>query len=113
MDIAPINTGFLPDEIKQIYKEIGLRATSSKLIFGDTVRRPWDLYFDRGYIMDRVLNVNEYTRDVIEKCVWYQRQIVYRIVSLMITVFQMCITGGSTHSSRRHGTCSEIDGNLQ
>lgn len=67
MDIAPINTGFMPNDIKKIYKEIGLRATGSKLIFGDTVRRPWDLYFDRNYIIDRVLNVNEYTKDVIER----------------------------------------------
>lgn len=69
MDTAPINTDIMTDEIKKIYKDMGVRTNGAKLIFGDTVRRPWALFFDRNYIMERALNVNEYTQHAIEKCV--------------------------------------------
>lgn len=67
MDTAPVNTDVMTEGIKKIYKEIGIQTKGNKLIFGDTVRRPWDLFFDRHFILERVFNVNEYTFDIIEK----------------------------------------------
>lgn len=66
IDLAPINTDIMTEDIKQIYKKLGVDFKAT-LIFGDTVRRPWSLHFDRNYLMERALNLNEYTVGVIRK----------------------------------------------
>lgn len=66
--MAPINTDIMSDDIKHIYKKLGVDLKGT-LIFGDTVRRPWSLHFDRNYLMDRALNLNEYTIAIIKKSV--------------------------------------------
>lgn len=66
IDMAIINTDVLTDDIKQIYKQLGVDFKAT-LIFGDTVRRPWSLHFDRDYLMERALNLNEFTVAVIRK----------------------------------------------
>lgn len=69
MDMTPVNTDVVPEDIKKIYKEIGFQSNKAKLIFGDTIRRPWDLFFNRNYILERAYNINDYTKDIIEKYV--------------------------------------------
>lgn len=64
--MAPINTDIMTEDIKQIYKKLDIDLKGT-LIFGDTVRRPWSLHFDRDYLMERALNLNEYTVAVIRK----------------------------------------------
>lgn len=64
--MAPINTDIMTDDIKQIYKQLGVNYRGT-LIFGDTVRRPWSLYFDRDFLMERATNINQYTVDVVKK----------------------------------------------
>lgn len=66
VDMAPINTDIMTDDIKQIYKQLGVNYNGT-LIFGDTVRRPWSLQFDREFLMERAMNINQYTVDVVIK----------------------------------------------
>lgn len=66
IDMAPINTDIMTNDIKQIYKTLGVDLKGT-LIFGDTVRRPWSLHFDRDYLMERAFNLNEYTIAIIRK----------------------------------------------
>lgn len=64
--MAPINTDIMTDEIKQIYKQLGVNHRGT-LIFGDTVRRPWSLHFDREFLIERATNINQYTVDIVKK----------------------------------------------
>lgn len=66
IDMAPINTDIMTDDIKQIYKQLGVNYNGT-LIFGDTARRPWSLHFDREFLMDRAMNINQFTVDVVKK----------------------------------------------
>lgn len=66
--MAPINTDIMTDDIKKIYKELGVNYRGT-LIFGDTVRRPWSLQFDSDFLIERSTNINEYTIDIIKKYV--------------------------------------------
>lgn len=66
MDTAPINTDIMTNDIKRIYKNLGIDYKGT-LIFGDTVRRPWSLNFDRNFLIDRVENINQYTIDIVKK----------------------------------------------
>lgn len=66
IDMAPINTDTMTDDIKQIYKQLGVNYVGT-LIFGDTVRRPWSLNFDQYFLIERALNVNQYTHSIINK----------------------------------------------
>ncbi|XP_031640748.1 uncharacterized protein LOC116352352 [Contarinia nasturtii] len=68
VDMAPINTDIMTDDIKKIYKELGVNYRGT-LIFGDTVRRPWSLQFDCDFLIERSTNINEYTVDIVKKCV--------------------------------------------
>lgn len=67
MDFEAINTDVMTKDIRNVYKELGVRC-NGVLIFGDTIRRPWTLSFDRNYINDRIGCVNEFTATVLEKC---------------------------------------------
>lgn len=49
-----------------MYKELGVNYRGT-LIFGDTVRRPWSLQFDRNFLYERAININEYTIDIVKK----------------------------------------------
>lgn len=89
--MAPVNTDIITDDIKKIYKEIGFHSSRAKLIFGDTIRRPWDLFFNRNYILERVYNVNNYTKDIIEKYVEKLRQAIFS--HLLTFYLQMYIIG--------------------
>lgn len=64
--MAPINTDIMTDDIKQIYKQLGINYHGT-LIFGDTVCRPWSLHFEREFLMERAMNINQYTVDVVKK----------------------------------------------
>lgn len=64
--MAPINTDIMTDDIKQIYKQLGVNYRGT-LIFGDTVRRPWSLNFDQDFVIERAANINQYTCNIIEK----------------------------------------------
>lgn len=66
MDTAPVNTDIMSDDIKRIYKSLGIDYKGT-LIFGDTVRRPWSLHFDRNFLIERIENINQYTIDIIKK----------------------------------------------
>lgn len=66
IDMAPINTDIMTDDIKQIYKQLGVNYRGT-LIFGDTVRRPWSLNFDQDFVIERAANINQYTCNIIEK----------------------------------------------
>lgn len=72
--MAPINTDIMTDDIKMIYKELGVNYRDT-LIFGDTVRRPWSLQFDSDFLIERSININEYTVGIVKKyldliCIW-------------------------------------------
>lgn len=54
-------------EIRNIYKNLGINC-SGILLFGDTIRRPWTLTFNHEYINNRLINVNEYTHELLDKC---------------------------------------------
>lgn len=56
----------MTDDIKKIYKELGVNYRGT-LIFGDTVRRPWSLQFDRDFLIERSMNINEFTVDIVKK----------------------------------------------
>lgn len=64
--MAPINTDIMTDDIRKMYKELGVNYRGT-LIFGDTVRRPWSLQFDRDFLYERAININEYTIDIVKK----------------------------------------------
>lgn len=64
--MAPINTDIMTNDIKKIYKELGVNYRGT-LIFGDTVRRPWSLQFDCDFLIERSTNMNEFTVDIIKK----------------------------------------------
>lgn len=66
VDLAPINTDIMTDDIKKIYKELGVNYRGT-LIFGDTVRRPWSLQFDRDFLIERSTSINEFTVDIVKK----------------------------------------------
>lgn len=66
VDLAPINTDIMTDDIKKIYKELGVNCRGT-LIFGDTARRPWSLQFDRDFLIERSTNINAYTVDIVKK----------------------------------------------
>lgn len=66
MDTAPINTDVMTDDIKRIYKNLGIDYKGT-LIFGDTVRRPWSLSFDRNFLIERIENLNHFTIDIVKK----------------------------------------------
>lgn len=68
LDMAPINTEFMTDELKRIYKKLNINCSGS-LIFGDTVRRPWALHFDRDFLLQRCFNINPYTIAAVRKCI--------------------------------------------
>lgn len=68
LDMAPINTEFMTDELKKIYKKLNINCSGS-LIFGDTVRRPWALHFDRDFLLQRCFNINPYTIAAVRKCI--------------------------------------------
>lgn len=68
VDMAPINTDVMTDDLKKIYKELHVNYQGT-LIFGDTVRRPWALQFDRDFLIERATNINQYTVEPIQKCV--------------------------------------------
>lgn len=66
IDMTRINTEEMTPEIRGIYKNnLGINNCNNILIFGDTIRRPWSLLFDREYISERLVNVNEYTSDIM------------------------------------------------
>lgn len=67
MDFEVVNTDVMTKDMRNVYKELGVRCNGI-LIFGDSIRRPWTLSFDRNYINDRIGAVNEFTAAVIEKC---------------------------------------------
>lgn len=66
LDLAPINTETMSKDIRDIYKRLGVNC-SSVLIFGDSIRRPWTLTFERDYLVERLTNANEYTIDMLPK----------------------------------------------
>lgn len=66
VDLAPINTDIMTEDIRKMYKELGVNYRGT-LIFGDTVRRPWSLQFDRNFLYERAININEYTIDIVKK----------------------------------------------
>lgn len=63
--MSPINTDIMTDDLKKIYKELGVNYRDT-LIFGDTVRRPWSLQFDCDFVMERSININKYTIDIVK-----------------------------------------------
>lgn len=68
LNMAPINTEFMTDELKRIYKKLNVNCYGT-LIFGDTVRRPWALHFDRDFLLERCFNINPYTVATIKKSI--------------------------------------------
>lgn len=68
LNMAPINTEFITDELKRIYKKLNVNCYGT-LIFGDTVRRPWALHFDRDFLLERCFNINPYTVATIKKSI--------------------------------------------
>lgn len=66
LDLTSINNDVMTDDVKEIYKKLGA-DTRGTLIFGDTIRRPWSLHFDRMFLMDRVINLSEYTVELVKK----------------------------------------------
>lgn len=68
LDLTPVNTDSMTKDIRQMYKSLGVNCNGI-LIFGDTIRRPWSLTFNRNYITDRITNVNEHTKNVVKKYV--------------------------------------------
>lgn len=68
LNLAPINTEFMTDELKRIYKKLNVNCYGT-LIFGDTVRRPWALHFDRDFLLERCFNINPYTVATITKSI--------------------------------------------
>lgn len=66
LDLTSINNDVMTDDVKEIYRKLGT-DTRGTLIFGDTVRRPWSLHFDRNFLMDRVVNLNEFTVELVKK----------------------------------------------
>lgn len=65
-DLTPINTDTMSKDIRDIYRRLGVNC-KSVLIFGDSVRQPWTLTFEREYLADRLLNVNGYTSGMLPK----------------------------------------------
>lgn len=65
IDMTKLNTEEMSPEIRAIFKNNLNVNCSNVLIFGDSIRRPWSLLFDRDYITERLINVNEYTCDII------------------------------------------------
>ncbi|KAL5290948.1 LAS1L family protein [Megaselia abdita] len=55
-------------EIQKAYKKLRI-DTERTLIFGDSLKRPWRLTFDREYILKRMENLNEFTADVVKSCI--------------------------------------------
>lgn len=67
IDLAPLNTHEMNEDIRDVYKRLGVNC-SGVLIFGDTIRRPWTLTFSHYYVYEHMASVNVYTKDVLEKC---------------------------------------------
>lgn len=66
IDLSVINTNEMSDEIRRIYKSLGVNC-DGVLIFGDTVQRPWGVEFENDFITERILKANKYTKEMIEK----------------------------------------------
>lgn len=64
--MAPINTDIMTDDIRKMYKELGVNYRGT-LIFGDTVRRPWSLQFDQDFLYERAININAYTIEIVKR----------------------------------------------
>lgn len=66
IDLSLINTNAMSDDIRKIYKSLGINC-DGVLIFGDTKHRPWGVEFENDFITERILKANKYTRDMIDK----------------------------------------------
>lgn len=66
LDFTSINNDVMTDDVKEIYRKLNA-DTKGTLIFGDSLRRPWSLYFERSYLMERAQQLNEYSIDLVEK----------------------------------------------
>lgn len=78
----------MTDDIKKIYKELGVNYRGT-LIFGDTVRRPWSLQFDRDFLIERSININEFTVDIVKKYV-QTRLFLLQHTNMFLLCIQMC-----------------------
>lgn len=66
-DLTPIiGINEITDEIKNIYDIIDVNC-SENLIFGDTIHRPWTLSFNQLYVLQRLNNINKYTKEILKK----------------------------------------------
>lgn len=63
-----LKTMMIAKDTQKAYKKLRIDMERT-LIFGDSLKRPWRLTFDREYITKRMENVNEYTSDVVKSCI--------------------------------------------
>ncbi|KAJ6642527.1 Esterase SG1, partial [Pseudolycoriella hygida] len=66
IDLSLINTNGMSDDLRKIYKKLGVNC-DGVLIFGDTTQRPWGVEFENDFITERILKANKYTKEIIEK----------------------------------------------
>lgn len=66
-NIQSINAEIMGKEIRKVYKRLGIKG-KNVLIFGDSIKKPFELNFTKDYILERVLNINEFTEDLVDSC---------------------------------------------
>lgn len=66
-NIQSINSEVIGREIRKVYKRLGFKG-KNVLIFGDSIKKPFQLNFTKDYILDRVLNINEFTEELVDSC---------------------------------------------
>lgn len=62
-----LKTMTISKEVQKAYKKLRI-DTNKTLVFGDSLKRPWRLTFDRNYILERMEQVNEFSADVVKSC---------------------------------------------
>lgn len=63
-----LKTMMIAKETQKAYKKLRIDMDRT-LIFGDSLKRPWRLTFDREYIVERMETMNEFTSDVVKSCI--------------------------------------------
>lgn len=63
-----LKTMMIAKDVQKAYRKLGIDMDRT-LIFGDSLKRPWRLTFDREYISSRMGNINEFTSDVVKSSI--------------------------------------------